>query len=160
MALPDPGAAGSSARVMGRMSSAAPAPIAIPETPGRILPRMSTPPDYLGFTPLPGGWAQEGERWGLRWGGREIASVQPDAQGIRVILSCRKLWQIKEVRAASVSQGKRYAERWCAARVLEGVPLKEAVARLVATEAPPRQSLTPTERQQLRRLNAVPPPKL
>jgi hypothetical protein len=105
------------------------------------------------------GWVHFGEHSGLWWGNRQIASVQLDANGILVILSCRKLWQDKEVGAATVAQGKRYAERWCAARVLEGVPLKEAVAKLVAKSAPgPR--LSRTEIQQQRRLDAIPNPKL
>jgi hypothetical protein len=66
--------------------------------------------------------------------------VQPSAQGNLVTLACRKLWQDKEVRAASIGQGKRYAERWCAARVLEGVPIKEAVAQLVGDPAAPPAS--------------------
>lgn len=61
----------------------------------------------------PQGWVQRGDHWGLWWGNRQVASVQPDTKGIRVVLSCRKLWQDKEVQAASTAQGKRYAERWC-----------------------------------------------
>ncbi|WP_313219516.1 hypothetical protein [Stenotrophomonas sp.] len=100
--------------------------------------------------PRPTGWVQDGERWVLWRNGREIAAVQPDAKGVRVRLSCRKLWEDKEVRAANIAQGKRYAERWCAARILEGVPLKEAVARLVSQDRPPKPSRT--EMQQERRL--------
>jgi len=111
------------------------------------------------IAPTPQGWVQHGDHWGLWWRNRQIASVQPSAHGIRVVLSCRKLWQDKEVRAASVHQGKRYAERWCAARVLDGVPLKEAVARLVANDEPARR-LSRTEIQQQRRLDAIPNPKL
>lgn len=85
--------------------------------------------------------------------------MQPIARGVRVVLACRKLWQDKEVRAASVAQGKRYAERWCAVRVLEGVPLKEAVARLIAKNEP-APKLSRTEIQQQRRLNAIPNPRL
>jgi hypothetical protein len=109
--------------------------------------------------PRPQGWVQFGEHCGLWWRNRQIAGVQPGARGVRVVLTCRKLWQDKEVRAASVRQGKRYAERWCAARVLEGVPLKEAVARLVANDEPARK-LSRTEIQQQRRLDALPNPKL
>lgn len=122
---------------------------------------MLPPCNFTGFmsAPRPTGWVQDGERWGLWRNGREIACVQPDAKGVRVRLSCRKLWEDKEVRAASVRQGKRYAERWCAARVLEGVPLKEAVARLVANDEPARKP-SRTEIQQQRRLNAIPNPTL
>lgn len=102
---------------------------------------------------------QYGEHWGLWWRNRQIASVQPDCHGVRVILACRKLWEDKEVRAASVRQGKRYAERWCAARILKGVPLREAVARLVANDEPARK-LCRIEIQQQRRLDAIPNPKL
>jgi len=80
--------------------------------------------------------------------------VQPDATGICVTLSCRKLWEDKQVRAASVAQGKRYAERWCAARILEGVPLRQAVQHLTAKpeeRAQPKRSAT--QLQQERRLS-------
>jgi len=112
--------------------------------------------------PRPQGWVQFGESWCLWWNGRQIASVQPGADGITVILSCRKLWQDKRVRAASVSQGKRYAERWCAVRVLEGVPMKEAVAQLVGDPPTPpakpkRKPLeTPQERRLREALKALP----
>jgi len=122
---------------------------------------MLPPCNFTGFmtAPQPQGWVQDGERWGLWRNGREIAAVQSDAKGVRVLLSCRKLWEDKEVQATNVRQGKRYAERWCAARVLDGVPLKEAVAQLVAKrEAAPR--LSRTEIQQQRRLDAIPNPKL
>lgn len=111
------------------------------------------------IAPRPRGWVQNGDHWGLWWGNRQIASVQPDVRGIRVVLACRKLWEEKEVRAATVAQGKRYAERWCAVRVLEGVPLKDAVAQLVAKDEP-APKLSRIEIQQQRRLNAIPNPKL
>jgi len=122
---------------------------------------MLPPCNFTGFmaAPRPTGWVQDGERWGLWRNGREIAAVQTDAKGVRVRLSCRKIWEDKEVRAASVRQGKRYAERWCAARILDGVPLKEAVARLVANYEPDPK-LSRTEIQQQRRLDAIPNPKL
>lgn len=122
---------------------------------------MLPPCNFTGFmtAPQPRGWVQYGEHWGLWWRNRQIASVQPDSRGVRVVLACRKLWEDKEVRAASVRQGKRYAERWCAARVLEGVPLREAVARLVANDEPARK-LSRTEIQQQRRLDAIPNPNL
>ena len=122
----------------------------------RILLRMRPPCDQTGFmiAPRPQGWVQFGESWGLWWDGRQIANVQPSANGVAVILSCRKLWQDKRVSAASVSQGKRYAERWCAARVLEDVPMKEAVARLVGDRpvAPTKAKRAPVETPQERRL--------
>ncbi|WP_425605016.1 hypothetical protein [Stenotrophomonas geniculata] len=60
--------------------------------------------------------------------------------------------------AASVSQGKRYGEPWCAARLYLDLPLREAVARLTDTTpvqpAPPPPGLPPTreQQQQARRL--------
>jgi len=48
-------------------------------------------------------------------------------------LNARKIFEIKKVLVASVSQGKRYAERWCAARVFPNLPLREAAARLTDT---------------------------
>ena len=104
--------------------------------------------------PRPQGWVQLGKAWTLWWNGRQIANVQPDANGVSVNLACRKLWQDKRVKAASVSQGKRYAERWCAARVLEGVPLRQAVQQLTAKEderPPPKRSAV--QLQQERRLS-------
>jgi len=116
---------------------------------------MLPPCNFTGFmtAPQPQGWVQDGERWGLWRNGREIAAVHPDAKGVRVRLSCRKLWEDKEVRAASVSQGKRYAERWCAARLLAGVPLRQAVQQLTAKEEEPAQpKRSANELQQARRL--------
>ena len=122
---------------------------------------MRPPCDFTGLktAPQPRGWVQRGDHWGLWWRNRQIACVQPGAHGIRVVLACRKLWQDKEVGAATIAQGKRYAERWCAARVLEGVPLKDAVAQLLAKDEPGRK-LSRTEIQQRRRLDAIPNPKL
>lgn len=45
-------------------------------------------------------------------------------------MDARKIFETKQVVAASVSQGKRYAERWCAARLYRAIPLREAVERL------------------------------
>lgn len=124
------------------------------ETPGRILPGMLPPSADTGFmiAARPRGWVRNGDHWGLWWGNRQIASVQPSAQGIRVDLSCRKLWQDKRVRAASVSQGKRYAERWCAARLYLAMPLREAVVSLtdntLTKPGLPRPGLPSTKEQQ------------
>ncbi len=97
-------------------------PVAESEIPARILRAMLPPCDYTEFmiAPRPQGWVQHGAHRSLWWGSRQIASVQPCSDGIRVTLACRKLWQDKQVRAASIDQGKRYAERWCAARILAG----------------------------------------
>lgn len=77
--------------------------------PGPYPAAMLPPCNFTGFmiAPRPTGWVQDGERWALWRNGREIAAVQPDAKGVRVRLSCRKLWEDKEVRAASIAQGKR-----------------------------------------------------
>ncbi len=116
---------------------------------------MLRPCDFAGFKTArqPRGWVQHGDHWGLWWGNRQIASVQPDSHGVRVVLACRKLWEDKEVRASSVSQGKRYAERWCAVRILAGVPLRQAVQQLTAKEEEPAQpKRSAKELQQARRL--------
>ncbi|OBU67446.1 hypothetical protein A9K58_09715 [Stenotrophomonas maltophilia] len=69
--------------------------------------------------------------WVLWWSGRQIAKVSPARDcGAHLHLDARKVWQTKEVRAASIAQGKQYAERWCAARLYPELPLRAAVARL------------------------------
>jgi len=119
------------------------------ETALRILWAMLTSSAHHGFqrAPTPSGWVQTGERWALWWNAREVAAVIPDGRpGVRLWMKGQKMWQTKDVRAASIRQGKRFAERWCAARLYPALPLREAVGRLV--EAP----LPPNERQQVRRL--------
>lgn len=60
----------------------------------------------------------------------------------------QKFWHVNEVRAANVRQAKRYAERWCAARLYRGLPLREAVALPTDTTPiqlpPPLPGLPPT----------------
>lgn len=116
---------------------------------------------YQGFrtAPIPSGWVQTGERWALWYNGRETASVTPDGgPGVRLWMEGQKMWQVKEVRAANVRQAKRYAERWCAARLYPELPLREAVARLTDSTPiqpePPLPGLPPTreQQQQARRL--------
>lgn len=116
---------------------------------------------YQGFrtAPIPSGWVQTGDRWDLWWNGRSVASVTPaPVAGVRVHLDARKIHQTKKVLAASTAQGKRYAERWCAARLYPEQRLREAVARLLdntPTELPPPMpGLPPTveQLQQARRL--------
>ena len=109
--------------------------------------------------PIPSGWVQTGERWALWYNGRETASVTPDGgPGVRLWMEGQKMWQVKEVRAANVRQAKRYAERWCAARLYPELPLREAVARLTDSTPiqpePPLPGLPPTRegQQQARRL--------
>lgn len=67
-------------------------------------------------------------------------------------LNALKMWQTKSERVASVRQGKRFAERWCAARLYPGLPLREAVDRLTDnTPIEPRApfpGLPPTREQQ------------
>ncbi len=110
---------------------------------------------YQGFrtTPIPSGWVQMGDRWGLWWNGREVASLTHDrGGGLCMKLNALKMWQTKSERVASVRQGKRFAERWCAARLYPSLPLREAVARLTdSTSIEPRRplpGLPPTREQQ------------
>ncbi len=116
---------------------------------------------YQGFrtAPIPSGWVQTGERWDLWWNGRSVANITPaPGRGVRLHLDVRKIFETKKVFAASVSQGKRYAERWCAARLYPDLPLREAVARLTDSTPiqppPPLPGLPPTreQQQQARRL--------
>ncbi|WP_414486333.1 hypothetical protein [Stenotrophomonas maltophilia] len=116
---------------------------------------------YQGFrtAPIPSGWVQTGERWALWYNGRETAGVEPDGgPGVRLWLEGHKFWEVKEVRAANVRQAKRYAERWCAARLYPDLPLRQAVARLtdstpIQPEPPlPGLPLTREQQQQARRL--------
>lgn len=100
-----------------------------------------------------------GDTWVLWWNGRQIANVRCGKDGaVRVRLDARKMWQIKDVPAASVAQGKRYAERWCAARLYPEMRLRAAVAQLLAaTHSDPLEPLpglppTPEQQQQARRL--------
>lgn len=88
---------------------------------------------YQGFrtAPIPSGWVQMGDRWGLWWNGREVASVTPAREGgYRLHLDALKMWQTKNAPVASIFQGKRFAERWCAARLYPELPLQQAVIRL------------------------------
>ena len=120
-----------------------------------MLPGMLPSPGYQGFraAPIPSGWVQSGERWALWYNGRETASVAPDGRpGLRLWMEGQKFWQVKEARVGSVRQGKRFAERWCAARLYPGLPLREAVARLTdSTPIPRREPLPglPPTREQL-----------
>ncbi|MBN5172420.1 hypothetical protein JY430_09805 [Stenotrophomonas maltophilia] len=103
--------------------------------------------------PIPSGWVQTGERWALWYNGRETANVRFDGgPGVRLWMEGRKMWQTKEARAANVRQAKRYAERWCAARLYPYLPLREAVARLTDSTPiqppPPLPGLPPTREQQ------------
>ncbi|HHA2690786.1 TPA: hypothetical protein ACOEPG_002764 [Stenotrophomonas maltophilia] len=116
---------------------------------------------YQGFrtAPIPTGWVQLGDTWVLWWSGRQIANIRRGKDGaVRVRLDARKMWQIKEVPAASIAQGKRYAERWCAVRLYPEMRLRAAVARLLdTTPAEPLEPLpglppTPEQQQQARRL--------
>lgn len=127
----------------------------------RILPAMLPSHCYQAFrtAPIPSGWVQTGERWALWYNGRETASVTSDGgPGVRLWMEGQKFWQVKEVRAANVRQAKRYAERWCAARLYPDLPLREAVARLIDSTPiqlpPPLPGLPPTreQQQQARRL--------
>jgi len=99
--------------------------------------------------PIPSGRVQTGERWALWYNGRETASVMPDGQpGVRLWMEGQKMWQVKDVRAASSAQGKRYAGRWCVAKLYPQMWLRDAAARLVDSAPlgprPPLPSLPPT----------------
>ncbi|HHA2975132.1 TPA: hypothetical protein ACOFD8_002498 [Stenotrophomonas maltophilia] len=116
---------------------------------------------YQGFrsAPVPTGWVQLGDNWVLWWSGRQIAQVSPAKdRGVRVHLDARKMWQTKDEWAASLAQGKRYAERWCAVRLYPELRLRAAVARLLGTKPAeplePLPGLPPTheQQQQARRL--------
>jgi len=101
----------------------------------------------------PAGWVQRGGRWERCWNGRCVANIVPQGEcGVRLLLVARNMAQAKVVSAANTRQAKRYAERWCAARLCPGMPLREAVARLVDTARPPIAALTRQQRQQARRL--------
>ncbi|MCU0999576.1 hypothetical protein JAK44_01170 [Stenotrophomonas maltophilia] len=128
-------------------------------TGARILPAMSSPfdlPDFMKVT-RPSGWVQSGERWDLWWNGRSVANIVPHAVlGFRVYLDARKMSQTKVVAATNVRQARRYAERWCAARLCPQLRLREAVARLVdvapEASAAPSPALSAEQQQQARRL--------
>ncbi len=112
--------------------------------------------------PIPSGWVQTGERWALWYNGRETANVTLDAgPGVRLWMEGQKMWHTKEARVANVRQAKRYAERWCAARLYPDLPLRQAVARLTDSTPiqppPPLPGLPPTreQQQQARRLEAA-----
>ncbi|WP_075678282.1 hypothetical protein [Stenotrophomonas sp. TD3] len=133
--------------------------ISFPATADRMLPAMHSSfdlPAYMTVT-RPSGWVQSGERWDLWWNGRSVANIVPHAVlGFRVYLDARKMSQTKVVAATNVRQARRYAERWCAARLCPQLRLREAVARLVdvASEASaaPSPALSAEQRQQARRL--------
>lgn len=95
----------------------------------------------------------------LWWSGRQIANISHGKDGaVRVRLDAWKMWQIKEVPAASIAQAKRYAERWCAVRLYPDLPLRAAVLKLTDSTPiqppPPLPGLPPTreQQQQARRL--------
>lgn len=112
----------------------------------------SSPPDFMTAT-RPSGWVQSGDRWDLWWNGRCVASVVPHAVlGVRLFLDTRKSPQPKVVAAVNARQAKRYAERWCAARLCPQLRLRDAVARLVDKGTPSPPAPTREQRQQARRL--------
>ncbi|WP_229655210.1 hypothetical protein [Stenotrophomonas maltophilia] len=112
----------------------------------------SSHPDFM-TARRPSGWVQSGDRWDLWWNGRCVANIVPHAvRGVRLFLDARKSPQPKVVAAVNARQAKRYAERWCAARLCPQLRLRDAVARLVDAGTPPPSALTREQRQQARRL--------
>ena len=112
----------------------------------------SSPPDFM-TARRPSGWVQRGDHWDLWWNGRCVANIVPHAVlGVRLFLDARKMSQTKVVAAANARQAKRYAERWCAARLCPQLRLRDAVARLLDAGTPPPSALTREQRQQARRL--------
>lgn len=104
--------------------------------------------------PIPSGWVQLGDTWVLWWNGRQIVNVSPAKDGgVRDRLNDRKMRDTKD-RAASIAQGKRYAERWCASRLYPEMRLRAAAARLLDTTSSeplePLPGLSPTREQQQR----------
>ncbi|WP_416057728.1 hypothetical protein [Stenotrophomonas maltophilia] len=109
---------------------------------------------YQGFSasPIPSGWVERGGRWDLWWNGRSVAHIATDDQpGVTLCMNGQKMWQVKRGRAANLRQGKRFAERWCAARLYPDLPLRQGVARLTDSTpiqpAPPLPGLPPTREQ-------------
>ncbi|WP_181502561.1 hypothetical protein [Stenotrophomonas maltophilia] len=103
------------------------------------------------------GWVQNGERWDLWWNGRSVANVVPHpVLGFRLCLDARRAAPGKVVAVASARQARRYAERWCAARLCPQLQLRDAVALLVdgtrGTHSVVPPGLTREQRQQARRL--------
>lgn len=76
------------------------------------------------------GWNYAAGRWDLRWRNRSVAVIvlQPDGSA-QMTLCALKIWQVIHTRAPSVGQARRYAERWCAARLFPGVWIRERVKR-------------------------------
>ncbi|MGN7839468.1 hypothetical protein [Stenotrophomonas sp. 22385] len=81
--------------------------------------------------PEAGGWHFRFGRWELLWRERAIAIVveQPNHTAF-MTLNALKMLQVKHVTAANVDQAKRFAERWCAARLIRNQPIREAVAMI------------------------------
>lgn len=78
------------------------------------------------------GWREAWGRWELKYQGKMLAAVYVADDGTaRMVLQGPKLWQVKHVTAGGVVPAKKLAERWCAARHLTELPLKEAVSQLV-----------------------------
>ena len=68
-------------------------------------------------------------------------------------MNALKMWHTKNAPVASIRQGKRFAERWCATRLYPDLPLREAVVLLTDNTpikpARPLPGLPPTRAQQL-----------
>ena len=74
------------------------------------------------------GWREAWGRWELTYKGKMLAAVYVGEEGFaRMTLKGSKLWQVKHVTAGGLVPAKTFAERWCAARHLPELPLKDAV---------------------------------
>lgn len=77
------------------------------------------------------GWREAWGRWELQHRGRLLATIYVATDGtVRMTLYGQKLWQVKHVTAGQLGAGKRWAERWCAARWVPEVPTRVGAMRL------------------------------
>lgn len=77
------------------------------------------------------GWREAWGRWELLHSGRLVAVIYVDRDGrARMTLHGQKIWRVKHVTAGGLNSGKRFAERWCAARWLLDVPSRVGAAQL------------------------------
>lgn len=81
--------------------------------------------------PVRNGWCYRQGRWELWWRQRAVAIVRQQPGGAAQIeLNAFQGRPVKQVNAASLDQAKRYAERWCAVRLLPTTSLKVGASML------------------------------